>query len=115
MPLKSIAVVGAGVAGWRTAESLRRAGFDGTLTVLGAEADLPLPAAGVVEAVVGAGFIGTEVAATRPWARHGRGSGQRPHPARADACGSLAWTGRGRVAGGLTHPCEICLHLITFF
>lgn len=39
MPLKSIAVVGAGVAGWRTAESLRRAGFDGTLTVLGAEAD----------------------------------------------------------------------------
>lgn len=39
--MKSIAVVGAGVAGWRTAESLRRAGFGGALTVLGAEADLP--------------------------------------------------------------------------
>jgi NADPH-dependent 2,4-dienoyl-CoA reductase/sulfur reductase-like enzyme len=39
--LKSIAIVGAGVAGLRAAETLRQEGFDGDLTVVGAERHAP--------------------------------------------------------------------------
>jgi 3-phenylpropionate/trans-cinnamate dioxygenase ferredoxin reductase component len=39
--LKRIVVVGAALAGLRAAETLRREGFDGTLTVIGAEPHLP--------------------------------------------------------------------------
>ncbi|MEV4999742.1 NAD(P)/FAD-dependent oxidoreductase [Nocardioides sp. LML1-1-1.1] len=36
-----VVIVGAGLAGLRTAERLRRGGYDGTLTLVGAEAHLP--------------------------------------------------------------------------
>ena len=39
--MKSIAIVGASLAGLRSAEALRQQGFDGRLTVLGAERHLP--------------------------------------------------------------------------
>lgn len=39
--MRSVVVVGGGVAGWRTAESLRREGFSGSLTVIGDELDEP--------------------------------------------------------------------------
>ncbi len=38
---RSLLVVGAGVAGWRTAKETRKAGFDGTITVIGEEDELP--------------------------------------------------------------------------
>jgi NADPH-dependent 2,4-dienoyl-CoA reductase/sulfur reductase-like enzyme len=40
-PLRRIVVVGAGLAGLRSAESLRRAGYDGELVLAGAEHDAP--------------------------------------------------------------------------
>ena len=39
--MKSVIVVGASLAGMRAAESLRREGFDGTITVIGDEPDAP--------------------------------------------------------------------------
>jgi NADPH-dependent 2,4-dienoyl-CoA reductase/sulfur reductase-like enzyme len=39
--LKNVVVVGAGVAGLRAAETLRQEGFDGDLTIVGAERDAP--------------------------------------------------------------------------
>ncbi|SOB85573.1 NAD(P)/FAD-dependent oxidoreductase [Streptomyces sp. 1331.2] len=39
--LSAVAVVGAGAAGLHTAEALRRAGYDGRLTLIGAEAEPP--------------------------------------------------------------------------
>ena len=39
--MKSVTVVGASLAGMRAAESLRREGFDGTITVVGDETDAP--------------------------------------------------------------------------
>lgn len=39
--MKSVTVVGASLAGMRAAESLRREGFDGTVTVVGDETDAP--------------------------------------------------------------------------
>ncbi len=39
--LRRIAVVGASLAGWHAATTLRREGFDGELTVIGAEAEPP--------------------------------------------------------------------------
>ena len=39
--MKSVVVVGASLAGMRAAETLRREGFDGELTVVGEEADAP--------------------------------------------------------------------------
>ncbi|MFD4183439.1 NAD(P)/FAD-dependent oxidoreductase, partial [Rhodococcus sp. NPDC058514] len=41
MSVGRVVVVGAGLAGLRTAEELRRAGFDGELTLIGAEPHLP--------------------------------------------------------------------------
>lgn len=41
MPLNNIVVVGASLAGLRAVETLRSAGFDGRLTLVGAEAHLP--------------------------------------------------------------------------
>jgi NADPH-dependent 2,4-dienoyl-CoA reductase/sulfur reductase-like enzyme len=41
MPLKTVAVVGASLAGLRAVETLRRDGFDGRLVLVGAEAMLP--------------------------------------------------------------------------
>jgi 3-phenylpropionate/trans-cinnamate dioxygenase ferredoxin reductase subunit len=41
LPLRRVLVVGASLAGLRAAESLRREGFDGELTVLGAEPHMP--------------------------------------------------------------------------
>ena len=38
---RSVLVVGAGLAGWRTAKETRKAGFDGTITVLSDEDELP--------------------------------------------------------------------------
>ncbi|MGI9085558.1 MAG: NAD(P)/FAD-dependent oxidoreductase [Aeromicrobium sp.] len=38
---RSLLVVGAGLAGWRTAKETRKAGFEGTITVLGDEDELP--------------------------------------------------------------------------
>src|SRR5262245_25327386 len=38
---KRIVIVGAGIAGTQAAESLRTAGFDGTLTMVDADAELP--------------------------------------------------------------------------
>src|SRR5688500_16267721 len=38
---RSMVVVGAGLAGWRTAKEARKAGFDGPITVLGDEDELP--------------------------------------------------------------------------
>lgn len=38
---RSLLVVGAGVAGWRTAKETRKAGFDGSITVIGEEDELP--------------------------------------------------------------------------
>ena len=39
--MKSVTIVGASLAGMRAAESLRREGFDGTVTVVGDETDAP--------------------------------------------------------------------------
>ena len=39
--IETIAIVGANIAGASTAEALRRAGYDGRLTLIGAEPDLP--------------------------------------------------------------------------
>ena len=39
--LRAIAVVGASLAGLRAVETLRRKGFDGTITLIGAEPHLP--------------------------------------------------------------------------
>ena len=39
--MQRVVVLGAGMAGLRTAESLRRHGYDGELVVVGAEAHLP--------------------------------------------------------------------------
>ena len=39
--IETIAIVGANIAGASTAEALRRAGYDGQLTLIGAEPDLP--------------------------------------------------------------------------
>ncbi len=39
--MEHIAIVGASLAGWHAATTLRRAGFDGTITVIGAEPDRP--------------------------------------------------------------------------
>src|SRR6185312_17425640 len=39
--LSDIVVVGAGVAGTRAAEALRQTGFDGSLTIVGAERHAP--------------------------------------------------------------------------
>ena len=39
--LEHVAIVGASLAGIRTAEALRRAGFEGHLTIIGAEAETP--------------------------------------------------------------------------
>ena len=41
MPAKSIAVVGAGLAGLRACEGLRERGFDGRITLIGEEPHLP--------------------------------------------------------------------------
>ena len=38
---RSLLVVGAGLAGWRTAKESRKAGFDGTITVLSDEDEIP--------------------------------------------------------------------------
>ena len=38
---RSLLVVGAGVAGWRTAKETRKAGFNGAITVIGEEDELP--------------------------------------------------------------------------
>ncbi len=38
---RSLLVVGAGLAGWRTAKETRKAGFDGTITVLSDEDEIP--------------------------------------------------------------------------
>lgn len=38
---RSLLVVGAGLGGWRTAKETRKAGFDGPITVLGEEDELP--------------------------------------------------------------------------
>ncbi|MGA9100604.1 NAD(P)/FAD-dependent oxidoreductase [Aeromicrobium sp.] len=38
---RSMLVVGAGVAGWRTAKETRKAGFDGPITVIGDEDEIP--------------------------------------------------------------------------
>src|ERR1044072_710838 len=38
---RSMLVVGAGIAGWRTAKEARKAGFDGSVTVIGDEEELP--------------------------------------------------------------------------
>lgn len=40
-PMKHVVVVGASLAGLRTAEALRRAGFDGALTIVGEERHVP--------------------------------------------------------------------------
>ncbi len=40
-PSDHVVVVGAGLAGWRLVESLRREGFDGALTLIGDENDAP--------------------------------------------------------------------------
>jgi 3-phenylpropionate/trans-cinnamate dioxygenase ferredoxin reductase subunit len=40
-PIQTIAIVGANIAGASTAEALRRAGYDGRLTLIGAEPELP--------------------------------------------------------------------------
>lgn len=40
-PLHDVVVVGASLAGTRAAEALRRAGFDGSLTIVGSEAHFP--------------------------------------------------------------------------
>ena len=39
--IQTIAIVGANIAGTSTAEALRRAGYDGRVTLIGAETDLP--------------------------------------------------------------------------
>jgi len=39
--VKSVAVVGASLAGWSAARALRAAGFDGELTIVGAETHRP--------------------------------------------------------------------------
>ena len=39
--MKSVTIVGASLAGMRAAETLRREGFDGTVTVVGDETDAP--------------------------------------------------------------------------
>ena len=39
--MRSVTIVGASLAGMRAAESLRREGFDGTITVVGDETDAP--------------------------------------------------------------------------
>lgn len=39
--IETIAIVGANIAGTSTAEALRRAGYDGRLTLIGAESELP--------------------------------------------------------------------------
>ena len=41
MALRTVAVVGASLAGLRAVEALRRAGYDGRLVLVGAEAHLP--------------------------------------------------------------------------
>ena len=41
MSPREIVVVGASLAGLRTVEALRRRGFDGAITWLGAETELP--------------------------------------------------------------------------
>jgi NADPH-dependent 2,4-dienoyl-CoA reductase/sulfur reductase-like enzyme len=41
MTVDSLVVVGAGLGGWRTAKETRKAGFEGTITVLGDEDALP--------------------------------------------------------------------------
>ena len=41
MGLRQVVVVGASAAGLTTAEALRRAGYDGKLTMIGAEKHLP--------------------------------------------------------------------------
>ncbi len=40
-PIKTVAVVGASLAGWRTAQELREQGFDGRLVMIGAESHRP--------------------------------------------------------------------------
>ena len=40
--LKNVVVVGAGVAGTRAAEALRQDGYDGDLTIVGAERHAPV-------------------------------------------------------------------------
>src|SRR5690348_17133864 len=39
--MQRVLIVGAGLAGLRTAESLRREGFEGAITMIGAEPELP--------------------------------------------------------------------------
>ena len=39
--MKRVAIVGASLAGWHAAKALRREGFDGTLTLIGAEPHRP--------------------------------------------------------------------------
>ena len=39
--MRTVAVVGSSVAGWRAAQELREQGFDGRLVIIGAESHRP--------------------------------------------------------------------------
>ncbi len=61
-----VVIVGTGIAGITTAESLRANGFDGQLTVVGSEPDLPYRRTALSKDIVGADLSSTKVTLRKP-------------------------------------------------
>ncbi len=71
--MKSVVVVGASLAGLRAAETLRREGFDGRLSLVGAEPHLPYDRVQLSTLLVGVTVV---FMVLLTWL--GRGTGSKP-------------------------------------
>ena len=84
---KHVVGVGAGLAGLRAAEQLRAAGYDGPLTVVGAEAHLPYNLPPLSKEVLARALPGTLHGATsRLRCTRGWRSGAAPRSRTSPAC-----------------------------